>query len=132
MLRMVCRQPSRLLARQFNPSTTEIEEKTMIGTVEDDIKGLAASGKETHEKPRKSFDDFSKAQEQAALQFATRGEIDPLRENMRKKMADDLLAMQEKMDAAMVVLNRPRLETASSTPKDAEFPNAHQFLSLMA
>lgn len=104
----------------------------MTGTVEDDIKGLAASVKETHEKLSKSFDDFSKAQEQAALQFAKRGDIDPLLENMRKKMADDLLAMQEKMDAAMVVLNRPRLETDSYSSKDAEFRNAHQFLSMMA
>src|SRR4030066_257142 len=125
MLRMVCRQPSRLLARQFNPSTTEIVEKSMTGTVEDDIKGLAASVKEPDEK-------LSKAQEQAALQFAKRGDIDPLLENMRKKMADDLLAMQEKMDATMVVLNRPRLETDSYSSKDAEFRNAHQFLSMMA
>lgn len=101
----------------------------MLGTVEEDIKGLTEQVKLTHTNLNKSFEEFKTTQAQAATEFAKKGELDPLLADMRTKIAADMAAMQEKMDAALVIINRPRLETDSSSAKDAEFRDAHKFFA---
>lgn len=97
--------------------------------IEDDIKSLTESVKQTHTQLNKSFEDFKAAQTQAAAEFAKRGDIDPLLESMRTRIAADMVAMQEKMDAALVIINRPRLDTDSFSEKDKEFRDARKFFT---
>ena len=101
----------------------------MTGTVEEDVKNLTAQVKQTHENLNKSFEEFKTAQTQAVSEFAKKGDIDPLLESVRTKIAADMVAMQEKMDSALVVINRPRLDTDSYSEKDKEFRDATKFFT---
>lgn len=101
----------------------------MPGTVEEDVKNLTAMVKQTHENLNKSFEEFKTAQTQAVGEFAKKGDIDPLLESVRTKIAADMLAMQEKMDNALVIINRPRLDTDSYSEKDKEFRDATKFFT---
>jgi HK97 family phage major capsid protein len=100
--------------------------------VGNEIAALAESVKTTHTELKKSFEEFAKTQREAAAEFMKKGEVDPLLVQLRERIAADMLAMQEKMDAAMVALNRPRLDTDSYSEKDKEFRNAHKFFTLVA
>jgi len=97
--------------------------------IETDVKNLAAEVKATHDRLQKAHEEFVKTQKEAAGEFAKKGDIDPLLETMRTKMANDMVALQEKLDAAVVMINRPRLDTDSYSAKDAEFRNAHKFFT---
>jgi HK97 family phage major capsid protein len=100
--------------------------------VEQSVADLTAQVKATHEQLSNTFADFEKTQKEAAEQFAKKGDIDPLLEDMRTKMAENMANMQGSIDAAVAKINRPRLGTDSYDDKDAEFRNAHTFFTNIA
>jgi HK97 family phage major capsid protein len=97
--------------------------------VNKEIEDLAKNVKSTHETLNRTFEEFKKTQEQAHSEFAKKGDIDPLLENMREKMAEDMAKQQEAIDEAIVKMNRPRLGTDSYDDKDAEYRNARKFFT---
>lgn len=101
-------------------------------TVEQSVAELTAQVKATHENLNTTFEEFKHTQEQAAEQFAKKGEIDPLLENIQTKMAENMANMQASIDAAVTKLNRPRLGTDSYDDKDAQFQNARKFFTQIA
>ena len=100
--------------------------------IEEGIASLAAQVKETHTQLNVAFQEFATTQKQAAGEFLKKGDIDPLLETMRNKIATDLVATQEKLDALTVRMNRPRLDTDSYSAKDATFRNARAFFTGVA
>jgi len=101
-------------------------------TLDQSVAELTAQVKATHEQLNTTFEEFKHTQEQAADQFAKKGDIDPLLEDLRTKMAENMANMQGSIDAAVTKLNRPRLGTDSYDDKDAEFKNATKFFTHIA
>lgn len=100
--------------------------------VEKSVEELTALVKSQHEQVNTTFAEFEKLQKQASEEFAKKGEIDPLLEDMRTKMAEAMATQQETIDAALLKLNRPKFGTDSYDDADAQFQNARKFFTLKA
>jgi len=101
-------------------------------TVEKSVEELTKLVKQKHEHLNNTFSEFEKTQKQAAEEFAKKGDIDPLLEDMRTKMATDMATMQETVDDALLKLNRPKFGTDSYDDADAEYRNARKFFKQKA
>jgi HK97 family phage major capsid protein len=101
-----------------------------MSEIEQSVEELTRLVKQKHETLNTTFEEFKKTQEQASEEFAKKGDLDPLLEDMRTKMAADMATQQETIDSILASLNRPRLGTDSYDEKDAEFRNARQFFTL--
>jgi HK97 family phage major capsid protein len=100
--------------------------------LEQSVADLTTQVKTVHDNLNTTFEEFKKTQEQVAAEFAKKGDVDPLLEAMRTKMAENMANMQASIDAAVTKLNRPRLGTDSYDDKDAEFQNARKFFTQIA
>lgn len=100
--------------------------------VEAAVQGLTDNVKQTHEELNRSFEEFKKEQEGALGQMAEKGTVDALTQEVREKMASQIVTLQETVDQALVKLNRPRFDTDSYDDQDAEFRNARKFFTGLA
>jgi HK97 family phage major capsid protein len=100
--------------------------------IEQSVEELTKLVKQKHESLNTTFEEFKKTQEQASEEFAKKGDLDPLLEDMRTKMAADMATQQETIDGILAKLNRPRLGTDSYDDQDAEFRNARKFFTDVA
>lgn len=103
-----------------------------MSEVEQSVAELTKLVKTGHETLNRTFEEFKKTQEEASAEFAKKGDIDPLLAEMRTKMAADLAAQQEAIDAMVVKLKRPQKGTDSYDDKDATFQNARKFFTQKA
>lgn len=100
--------------------------------VQKEIGKLTDNVKKTTDDLNSTFNDFKKTQEDAQKDMATKGYVDPLLEEMRTKMADGMVKMQEAVDTVTAKMNAPKFGTDSYSEKDAEFRNARKFYTDMA
>jgi len=103
-----------------------------MSEVEQSVLELTTLVKTKHQELNTTFEEFKKTQEQAANEFAKKGDLDPLLEDMRTKMAANMAATQESIDNIMLKLNRPKFGTNSYDDADAAFQNARKFFTLKA